>query len=209
MISNKYQLAGLGVGLGANVLARLARRRPKLVEGLVLVNCSSTSSGWLEWAHHKVNMQQLKKANSIPDSVVDHLLWYHLGSLTGRGLDTLSLASIYRQHFTNHLSPPNLAGLIHSYLTRTDLGLARDLSPMGKTLHGGHRSLSMPVLNIVGDQSPHIDATVTLNGRLDPALATWMKVGEAGMVLEEQPAKVAEAMLLFLQGLGYSLTLAR
>ena len=67
----------------------------------------------------------------------------------------------------------------------------------------------MPVLNMVGDQSPHIDATVTLNGRLDPALATWMKVGDAGMVLEEQPAKVAEAMVLFLQGLGYSLTLAR
>ena len=27
------------MGLGANVLARLARRRPKLVEGLVLLNC--------------------------------------------------------------------------------------------------------------------------------------------------------------------------
>ena len=49
-----HQTPGLGVGLGANVLVRLARRRPKLVEGLVLINCSSTSSGWLEWAHHKV-----------------------------------------------------------------------------------------------------------------------------------------------------------
>ena len=28
----------------------------------------------------------------------------------------------------------------------------------------------------VGDQSPHVEATVTLNGRLDPALTTWMKV---------------------------------
>ena len=56
----------------------------------------------------KVNMQQLKKASVIPDSVVDHLLWYHLGSLNGRGLDTLSLASIYRQHFTNNLSPANM-----------------------------------------------------------------------------------------------------
>ena len=31
----------LGVGLGANVLARFARRRPTMVEGLVLINCSS------------------------------------------------------------------------------------------------------------------------------------------------------------------------
>jgi len=200
---------GLGVGLGANVLARLARRRPKLVEGLVLLNCSSSSSGWLEWAYHKVNLQQLKKSKTLPESVVEYLIWYHLGSLTGRGLDTLSLASIYRQHFTSQLSPSNLAGLIHSYVTRTDLGLARSLSTTGKTLKGGNRSLAMPVLNMVGDQSPHVEATVTLNGRLDPALTTWMKVGEAGMVLEEQPQKVAEALLLFLQGLGHSLTLAK
>jgi len=200
---------GLGVGLGANVLIRLARRRPKLVEGLVLLNCSSGSSGWVEWAYHKVNIQQLKKVRTVPDSVVEWLIWYHLGNLTGRGLDTISLASIYRQHFTSHLSPANLGGLTHSYASRTDLGLARDLSPLGKTLRGARRSLSMPVLNMVGDQSPHIEATVTLNGRLDPALTTWMKVGEAGMVLEEQPQKVAEAMLLFLQGLGHTLALAR
>jgi len=200
---------GLGVGLGANVLVRLARRRPKLVEGLVLFNCSSSSSGWVEWAYHKVNIQHLKKERTVPDSVVEWLIWYHLGNLTGRGLDTLSLASIYRQYFTSNLSPANLGGLIHSYASRTDLGLARDLSPMGKTLRGNCRSLSMPVLNMVGDHSPHVDATVTFNGRLDPAFATWMKVGEAGMVLEEQPQKVAEAMVLFLQGLGHTLALAR
>ena len=67
----------------------------------------------------------------------------------------------------------------------------------------------MPVLNIVGDHSPHVEATVTLNGRLEPALTTWMKIGDAGMVLEEQPQKVAEALVLFLQGLGHTLTLAR
>ncbi|XP_023330222.1 protein NDRG3 [Eurytemora carolleeae] len=64
----------------------------------------------------------------------------------------------------------------------------------------------MPVLNIVGDNSPHIEATVNFNGRLDPARCTWMKMQEAGMVLEEQPIKVAEAIRLFLQGLGYTLS---
>ena len=48
---------GLGVGLGANLLARLAARRPKLVEGLVLINCNSQTSGWVEWAYHKVRGQ--------------------------------------------------------------------------------------------------------------------------------------------------------
>ena len=33
-----------------------------------------------------------------------------------------------------------------------------------------------PVLNVTGNYSPHVDDTVTLNGRLDPVLTTWMKV---------------------------------
>ena len=36
---------GVGAGLGANVLARFARRRPTMVDGLVLVNCNSQTAG--------------------------------------------------------------------------------------------------------------------------------------------------------------------
>ena len=42
----------------------------------------------------------VRKHNSMTESVVEHLVWYHLGNLGGnRGLDVVSLASIYRQHF--------------------------------------------------------------------------------------------------------------
>ena len=58
---------------------------------------------------------------------------------------------------------------------------------------------------MTGDQSPHADATVVFNGRLQPHRCTWMKIQDAAMILEEQPAKVAEAVKLFLQGLGYTL----
>lgn len=44
-----------------------------------------------------------------------------------------------------------------------------------------------------------------MNARLNPNNSTWMKLGDCGMVLEEQPGKVAEALRLFIQGLGYSL----
>ena len=47
---------GFGVGFGANVLVRLAHRRPTMVDGLILVNCSSQSAGWLEWVYHKVKI---------------------------------------------------------------------------------------------------------------------------------------------------------
>merc|ERR1719273_1166267 len=50
-----------GVGLGANVLARLARRRPTMVDGLILINCNSQNAGWVEWVYSKINFKSLRK----------------------------------------------------------------------------------------------------------------------------------------------------
>lgn len=60
------------------------------------------------------------------------------------------------------------------------------------------------VLNVMGDHSPHEDDVVETNGRLDPAKSSFVKFADCGgMVLEEQPAKMAESLRHFLQGLGY------
>ncbi len=56
---------GFGVGLGANVLARFAHRRPTMVDGLILVNCNSQSAGWVEWVYNKVNLVFLKWFNAL------------------------------------------------------------------------------------------------------------------------------------------------
>lgn len=37
-------------------------------------------------------------------------------------------------------------------------------------------TLKMPVLNVTGALSPHIDDTVTFNGRLEPTKTNWLKV---------------------------------
>lgn len=43
-------------------------------------------------------------------------------------------------------------------------------------------TLKIPVLNITGSLSPHIDDTVTLNGRLEPTKTNWMKVSLALLI---------------------------
>ena len=137
-------------------------------------------------------MAALRRANSVPDSVLDFLIWHHLGAVTkGRS----GLASLYRSHFSE-LRPTNLALLLEAYVTRREVSVSR-------------ASLKIPVLNIVGEQSPHVEATIGLNMKVDPANSTWMKITDAGMVLEEQPEKVAEAVSLFLQGLGHTLNVHR
>ena len=52
---------GFGVGLGANILVRLARRRPTMIDGLILINCNSQNAGWVEWVYNKINMKSLRK----------------------------------------------------------------------------------------------------------------------------------------------------
>lgn len=45
---------GLGIGAGANILCRYGLKYPKIVDGLVLLNCFSGKSGWVEWGYEKV-----------------------------------------------------------------------------------------------------------------------------------------------------------
>lgn len=106
--------------MGANVLVRLARRRPTMIDGLILINCNSQNAGWVEWVYHKVNIKSLKKlqqhqeqiqqhqknedneatenrntriTGGLPDTVVDYLIWYHLGrpDSDGRPLEVSDL----------------------------------------------------------------------------------------------------------------------
>ena len=92
-----------------------------------------------------------------------------------------------------------------SFNSRSSLKLARDIAANGKTILGANRTLKMPVLNMVGEFSPHVDQTVNFNGRLDPEKCTWMKINDASLVVVEQVDKVAQSIVLFLQGLGYTL----
>ncbi|XP_046814246.1 protein NDRG3 isoform X2 [Vespa velutina] len=188
---------GFGVGAGANILARFALAHPDKVNALCLINCVSTQAGWIEWGYQKLNVRHLR-SQGMTQSVLDYLMWHHFG----RGTEERNhdLVQVYKNYFEHRVNPINLALFIDSYVRRTDLNITRELDPTRKK---EGLTLSVPVMNITGALSPHVDDTVTLNGRLDPTNSTWMKISDCGMVLEEQPGKVSEAFRLFLQGEGY------
>ncbi|XP_055598563.1 protein NDRG3 isoform X3 [Uranotaenia lowii] len=193
---NLKAIIGFGVGAGANILARFALANPDKVGALCLINCSSTAAGWIEWGYQLLNTRNLR-TKGMTQGVLDYLMWHHFGrNPEERNLD---LVQLYKSNFERSINPVNLAMLIDSYIKRSDLNIAR--TPSGTPQNAP--SLKMPVLNITGALSPHIDDTVTLNGRLMPEKTNWMKISDCGLVLEEQPGKLAEAFRLFLQGEGY------
>lgn len=189
---------GLGVGAGANVLSRYALQFPEQVDGLFLIHPTSTQASWTEWFYQKWNIYQLSATpvQNFGQSMQDYLMWHHFGNVTeDRCRD---LIEVYKSYFNGHNHKANnLAMFLNSYLSRTDLQIERT---------DPEKNFKCSVLVLCGSLSPHVDDTVTMNGRLNPQNSTWMKLSGCGMVLEEQPHKVSEALRLFLQGLGYPLT---
>jgi len=187
---------GLGVGMGANVLARYALKYPQSVDALVLINCSAAAPGWIEWGYQKLNVRHLR-GQAITTQIVEYLLWHHFGKVEQCNQDVVAA---FRSHFSRGVNASNLGALIQCYIQRTDLGIVRELDQHKKQ---ATRMLRCPVLNITSNHSAHIDDSVALNARLDPTTSNWMKVQDCGLVLEEAPGKVVEALRLFLQGLGH------
>lgn len=192
---------GFGVGSGANILARFAMKHQSRVDSLVLVNATSTRPGWIEWGYQKLNSWYLW-SGQMTNFTEEYLLWHWFGSKTR--WDNHDLVTVYRD-YVKSINPQNLSLFIESYLRRTDLEMIRELDAIKK---GTVRTIKCRSLMLVGDDSPHMNDVVDMNGRMDPEETDFMKISDCGgMPLEEQPGKVCEAFRLFLQGMGYVPTL--
>ncbi|KAL3860728.1 hypothetical protein ACJMK2_010813 [Sinanodonta woodiana] len=188
---------GFGVGAGANILSRFALAHPEHMDSLVLVNPTSTRPGWIEWGYQKMNSWYLW-SGQVTNFTEEYLLWHWFGAKTR--WDNHDLITVY-QEYIKSINPQNLSLFIESYLKRTDLTIIRELDPIKKK---SARTINCRTLVLVGDDSPHIDDVVNMNGRMDPQETDFMKIQDCGgMPLEEQPGKVCEAFRLFLQGMGY------
>ena len=203
----------LGVGLGANVMARVAFKNPDLVDGLFLINPVPTEAGWIEWAYQRRNIYYLNNLQysneraadsntnnyysfneTFPQTILDYLIWHHFGTPSQEcNPDLIEMYKIYFSSFKIH--PKNLALLMDSYLRRGDVNISREPG----------QKLACSSLILCGNDSPFLEDSINMNQRLAPELSTWMKLFDCGLALDEQPNKVAEAFILFVQGLGLGL----
>ncbi|UJR14116.1 hypothetical protein I4U23_001111 [Adineta vaga] len=190
---------GFGVGLGANILVRFGLKYPAKFYGLMLVNCITRGVGWLEgfslkWPTKDIPNQQWT------ESLINYLMWYHLGSETRSSQP--DLVDSLRDHLENGINVKNAIKLLNTFLKRTAIPMSRssDMNKKGNIII----TLQCPVMNVTGISSPHKDDVIDTNDRCDPATTSYVEFADCGGApLEEQPAKLAESIRLFLQGLGY------
>ena len=111
-------------------------------------------------------------------------MWYHYGSSVEER-ESVEGMHTYRSLLKGiQLNPHNLSLLIESYVMRDELRICREAR---------ETQPKCPVALICGAFSPSstIDDSVLANAKLDPEKTTWMKMSDAGMVLEEKPFQAA------------------
>ncbi|XP_066843190.1 protein NDRG2-like [Anser cygnoides] len=179
---NVRSVIGIGVGAGAFVLAKFGVTARRAVEGLVLVNIDPQAKGWMDWAAHKLS----GLTSSTTELILGHLFTQ----------EELAAAPPPVQQSRERLGgAPNVPLLWAMYNSRGDLGLERN----------GAVTLRCPVMLVVGDNSPHEDAVVECNAKLDPTQTSFLKMADGGGQPQlSQPAKLTEAFKYFVQGMGYA-----
>ncbi|XP_047020041.1 uncharacterized protein ZK1073.1 isoform X11 [Helicoverpa zea] len=192
---------GLGEGAGANVLARCGLAHPRRLLGLILVNCTASTSSVADAFRSRFSRW---RGADISQSEEDFLIYHKFGhvSFEPEQLDYSyqqissdsceagerdRMLTEYRSRLRGNLNTHNIKQYVRAFINRKDLVL---------------RGCQPDILLITGMLSPYSTVIEKMYKELDKERVTILKVDRAGDVLAETPAKIAQSLLLFCQGQG-------
>jgi len=186
---------GLGEGAGANILARLALTYPDRVLGLLLVHCTSTRAGIMEYFNDKFMNWKLSSIGHHP-SAEQYLVFHRFGNKLEEQLDGEMDASTreklikdFQDRLKNKINPRNLQRYVQCFLDRTDISAVV-------------ADLKMDTLLVTGAKASHNHTVHTMHSHMNKAKSSLVKMDDIGDVLIEAPEKLCNTLLLFCKGLG-------
>uniref|UniRef100_A0A914YUF6 Uncharacterized protein n=1 Tax=Panagrolaimus superbus TaxID=310955 RepID=A0A914YUF6_9BILA len=132
-----------GEGAGANIICRFALASPNRIMGIILVHCTSTTAGIIEYCREKVINIQLE------NGVMTSGAWDYLAAHKFASSDKKEREA-YLADLKNTLNPKNLSKYLFSFSKRTDFSTV-----IGAKLD------NMDALLVTGARAPHIHTVYT------------------------------------------------
>jgi pimeloyl-ACP methyl ester carboxylesterase len=190
----------MGTGVGANVGIRYALAQPDKVMGLITLNPVFYQIGWHEWFNYKT---QALSNDKLVELILSYL--YTATELSNCDADLFQQT----QQNINRLDHHALNGLYCEVKKRSLITMERPTGIGLSTKEQNDKVLDVSTCIIIGDYATNfMEDAMEFNSLCDPTKSNFVKLADAGAVVyEEQPVKVAEAIRLFLQGLGYLATI--
>uniref|UniRef100_A0A5S6QP33 AB hydrolase-1 domain-containing protein n=1 Tax=Trichuris muris TaxID=70415 RepID=A0A5S6QP33_TRIMR len=183
---NVRTVVGIGEGAGANVMCRFAIAHPNRLFGVILIHCTSTTAGVIEYIKDKVMHRKLSSVG-MNQSTWDYLIFHKFG---GAGDENAEKVQQYVSHLKENLNPYNLSLYLESFMRRTDL--SADLAD----------KLKVEALLVVGSKASHLHTIYTMHQSMSKYNSTLLVVDDIGDVLTESPGKLTRALILFCKGCG-------
>lgn len=201
---NLNDVVCFGVGAGANVLTELAVSKwGDKIAGLVVVEPGISPASFKEWGEGKIKTRKLDK-KGFTESTVNYLMWHHFERDSSSGKPNTEFVDQFIEDLKENMNAHNVAAFVSAYNRRNDL--TKDMKGHGIDAKTG-------VLVVTGEHSPHRRDTEDKFYYGDVLKKTDVKIKSlltpdcGASVLEEKPEKVAEGLILFIQGLGLVPTL--
>ncbi|KAK5979982.1 N-myc downstream regulated [Trichostrongylus colubriformis] len=176
-----------GEGAGANILCRFAMANPNRILGTILVHCTSTTAGIVEYCKDKVINMRLEN-DIMTDGAWEYLVTHKFGTAADVNKKDRQM---YVDELKRTLNPRNLSKYLLSFTKRTDLS-----GSIGTKLD------NVDTLLVSGSKASHLHTVYTTQKSMNRRKTTLLVVDNVADVLQEAPDNMARSFILLCKGCG-------
>jgi len=173
-----------GEGAGANIICRFALAWPNRIMGIILVHCTSTTAGVIEYFKDMLTNLRLE-SGVMTQGAWDYLIAHKFGCSDKK--EKLQ----YIEELKSTINPRNLSKYLYSFSKRTDFSTV-----IGAKLD------NMDALLVTGSRAPHIQSIYTTHKNMNKKKTTLLVVDNVSDVMAEAPDNLARSLILLCKGCG-------
>jgi len=170
-----------GEGAGSNIICRFALAWPNRIMGIILVHCTSTTAGVIEYFKDMLTNLRLE-SGVMTQGAWDYLLAHKFGSIEKKEKQQ------FLDDLKSTLNPKNLSKYLYSFSKRTDFS----------TIIGAN----MDALLVTGSRAPHIQSVYNTHKNMNKKKTTLLVVDGVSDVMAEAPENLARSLILLCKGCG-------